>query len=407
MEGHVHSLSITLTPIYANFMDNTQTNDEVTATSWFTQYCQLIIATMIRQRRQGGSKRNADNNGDDEHYDAFAEQYNAVISNTLSSSRKSSNTSHTATLGILFTIGIAVLLLLFASPLLKGTSSADDRNLKLITVYPRSVSERIHTSEGQTELLVTDDNRDVVDVIRTTIGMINNLKRNRRKKGGIMGIVLGMVNFISSLGKPAENSQTGEVLVEAYDVLKMRQYLLKYGNQCLGDSGAENNILQRYDELVSSLKSTDEYDKKIGDASWNKVVQLFAWCQFANGDARGYVSHGLKGTGLQQHLENARLNGVGISAKQSTGSGEVNEVQYTPLFVMPAWNDDGSFRISNSIAKEILQSHLESTPTPKEEFRPLLFEIRDVDLQLAKERHGEWIFLTATTKKRVNASDSR
>ena len=202
-------------------MDNTQTNDEVTATSWFTQYCQLIIATMIRQRRQGGSKRNDDNNGDDEHYDAFAEQYNAVISNTLSSSRKSSNTSHTATLGILFTIGIAVLLLLFASPLLKGTSSADDRNLKLITVYPRSVSERIHTTEGQTELLVTDDNRDVVDVIRTTIGMINNLKRNRRKKGGIMGIVLGMVNFISSLGKPAENSQTGEVLVEAYDVLKM------------------------------------------------------------------------------------------------------------------------------------------------------------------------------------------
>ena len=94
-----------------------------------------------------------------------------------------------------------------------------------------------------------------------------------------MGIVLGMVNFISSLGKPAENSQTGEVLVEAYDVLKMRQYLLKYGNQCLGDSGAENKILQRYDKLVSSLKSTDEYDKKIGDASWNKVVQLFAWCQ--------------------------------------------------------------------------------------------------------------------------------
>lgn len=58
-------------------------------------------------------------------------------------------------------------------------------------------------------------------VMSTTIGMTNNLKRNRRKKGGIMGIVLGMVNFISSLGKPAENSQTGEVLVEAYDVLKM------------------------------------------------------------------------------------------------------------------------------------------------------------------------------------------
>ena len=63
---------------------------------------------------------------------------------------------------------------------------------------------------------MTDDNR-----MSTTIGMTNNLKRNRRKKGGIMGIVLGMVNFISSLGKPAENSQTGEVLVEAYDVLKM------------------------------------------------------------------------------------------------------------------------------------------------------------------------------------------
>ena len=112
-------------------------------------------------------------------------------------------------------------------------------------------------------------------------------------------------------------------------------------------------------------------DTVVLDVLWNRIIQLFTWCQFVNEDSHGYIAFGTsiigKDSTLQAKLEEARVNGVGIAMKYQSHDGDVNDdaisqqtiaddeggIHYSPLFVLP--HRDSS---SLDIAREILHSQL-------------------------------------------------
>ena len=94
-----------------------------------------------------------------------------------------------------------------------SNDSSKITDLKLITVYPRSLSSMIHEMDGQTELLVTDTNHNAINAIRQGIGMANSLqyitKGSKKKRKGIAGILLGISNYISSKMSGVDNNKEG------------------------------------------------------------------------------------------------------------------------------------------------------------------------------------------------------
>ena len=83
----------------------------------------------------------------------------------------------------------------------------------------------------------------------------------KRKKKGMAGILLGISNYITTLRSSsssndlnaAEGYIPGEIVLEAYDVIMIRNYLVDFGSNCSsnhpdGDvNNNENTITKRYD----------------------------------------------------------------------------------------------------------------------------------------------------------------
>ena len=375
-----------------------------------------MAASTIRQRRRrddeeenaNGVNNNNRNSYDDiEMMEIFAKHYNNATKHSRGIFGASSQCRFLALLLLFFTtiISTAIIIIQYRS-----SSHHDNtlirKDLKLITFYPHSLPHNlIHEMNGQTELLITNDNRNVVNAIRTSIGMANNLllvqynKNNnnqgrRRKKGGIVGVLLGISNFIANLIEEESSSSSsmkeeasiipGDVILEAFDKVKIRNYLVKYGGKCSSyhdhqdneheedDEDTYNTILLRYDELHTLMKEKATVDDNaLLDALWNRIIQLFTWCQFVNEDAQGYIAFDTsiigKDSTLQATLEEARVNGVGIAMKYQSHNGDNNDdnisqhlmaddeggIHYSPLLVLP--HCDSS---STDIAREILHSQL-------------------------------------------------
>jgi len=94
----------------------------------------------------------------------------------------------------------------------------------------------------------------------------NGNTRIRKRKKGIAGI-LGISNFITTLRSSSTNVEEegyilGEVVLEAYDEIMIRNYLVENGGKCSsnnhsdGEDGDEhineNTILKRYDEISAA-----------------------------------------------------------------------------------------------------------------------------------------------------------
>ena len=368
------------------------------------------MASTIRQRRRrddeeenaNGVNNNRNNDDDDiEMLEIFAKHYNDATKQSRGFFGASSQCPLLALLLLFFTIIISTAIIIIQY---RSSSHHDNtlirKDLKLITIYPHSLPHNlIHEMSGQTELLITNDNRNVVNAIRTSIGMANNLQYNknnnqgrRRKKGGIVGVLLGLSNFIANLIEEESSSMKeeasiipGDVILEAFDKVKIRNYLVKYGGRCSSyhdhqdneheedDEDTYNTILLRYDELHTLMKEKATVDDNaLLNALWNRIIQLFTWCQFVNEDAQGYIAFDTsiigKDSTLQATLEEARVNGVGIAMKYQSHDGDGDNddyisqqtiaddeggIHYSPLFVLP--HRDSS---SIDIAREILHSQL-------------------------------------------------
>jgi len=256
-----------------------------------------------------------------------------------------------------------------------SSTSGTQQNLVLVTFYPHAVSRRVNEYAGQTELLVTDDNRDVVDAIRTTIAMENNLKNSgrfnakirRKRKQGITGILLSFSNWISSFGDSGEENGKdflpGEVVLKSMDYREMREYLSDHGSRCFEskvlNDAMKNIVLHVFDKLVNRYENgvdTNEHSA----ASWNRAVQICAWCVMLNGDARGFIEHGTKikmkysSNDLNSILEDARISGAGIALKKSTTGDLSARYLLSPLFVLPADIHGDSTPDSTITAKDVL-----------------------------------------------------
>lgn len=253
--------------------------------------------------------------------------------------------------------GLVVILYIHFSSNANSSASEPNNNLKLITIYPWPLAATIHEIEGQTELLISNDNRESVGAIRTTIGMANSLRRKRRPKS----ILLKFTSFIARLGSEDSNKSDGDIELEPYGEVKIRQYLLDNGEKC------NDAIFQRYGELIDSIMSAGDDHERISSL-WAHAVSLFTWCQFANEDARGYITHG---TFLKSHhiLEESRLKGIGIIGDDTPSS---DEMHYSQLFVIPNRTRDFSM--------EVLHAYLTQSPFPDSMENPLLFGIHVRDL---------------------------
>ena len=246
----------------------------------------------------------------------------------------------------------------------------------------------------------TDDNRKAVSAIRTSIGMANNLRyngnkfRRKRRKGGVVGMLLGISNFIARRLSSNDGQDTslvpGEVVLDSYDDVKIRRYLVDHGEQCSqqhqqnSNNPIANSVLMRYDEVTASMTRIEDGKQQL-DALWNYATQLFSWCQLVNRDARGYLAHGTPirmmvgnsesdtTTSLQEMLEEARLKDIGIAVQQTTNDNDASQsadkkITYGPLFVLPG----GS--ASKDVARKILYSILEEDAPPSlMHANPLLF----------------------------------
>ena len=420
-----------------------------------------MSATSIRQRRRrddnayNNVKNNRNSNDDVEMMEIFTKHYNNAIHSggSIIFGAASPQCRLLALLLLFFTIIISTTFSIMQynkyssyhdSPLLR-------KDLKLITIYPHSLPHNlIHEMNGQTELLITNANQNVVNAIRTTIGMTNNLSGHnndnshtgrRRKKGGIVGLLLGLSNYIAHLLEEESSSSSsssssimkeeasstilpGDVILEAYDKVMVRNYLVKYGGKCSSyqddhqdnqheeeDGGRDtyNIILFRYDELHTLMEEASTVDDNIFlDALWNRIIQLFTWCQFVNEDAQGYIAFDTpiigKDSTLQAKLEEARVNGVGVAMKYSShDDGDKNDhisqqvitddgggVHYSPLFVLPR---DSS---SRDFAREILHSQLLQQistinhTTKQQRSNPLLlFEYTNGQIQKWSSMNGD------------------
>eukprot|EP00986_Skeletonema_menzelii_P002741 scaffold771_cov147-Skeletonema_menzelii.AAC.9 len=261
----------------------------------------------------------------------------------------------------LLLIGVGVVFLCSRA---NSAASEHSHNLKLITVYPWPIAATIHNIEGQTELLISNDNRKAVEAVRTTIKMANSLRRRKRHKS----LLLKFTNFIASLGSQDSNkSNNGDVELESYGEAKIRKYLLEHGEKCSGDNG--DAIVHRYVELIDSIVSAGDDNERI-NSIWAYAVNLFTWCQFANEDARGYVTHG---TFLKTHqiLEESRLTGVGIIGGDTPAT---DGMHYSQLFVIPSQTNDSS--ISRDLMTEMLHTYLTEFPFPASP-QKLLFGVHD------------------------------
>ncbi len=262
-------------------------------------------------------------------------------------------------LHLLIGFGLVVILYIQFSSKADSAASETNNNLKLITVYPWPAAATIHNIEGQTELLISNDNREAVAAIRTTIGMANSLRRKRRPKS----ILLKFTSFIARLsGSENRNNSDGDIELESYGEVKIRQYLLNHGEKC------HDAIFQRYAEIIDSIISAGDDHERI-NSLWVHAVSLFTWCQFANEDARGYIAHGtlLKSN---QILEESRLKGFGIIGDDAPSS---DEMHYSQLFVTPNRTGD--------LSMEVLQAYLTRSPFPDSQQNPLLFGIHVGDLE--------------------------
>ena len=346
------------------------------------------MSSLLRQRHSHHHSNN----------ETHKDELNAAgnITTTTTYNAKSKSAFHKISLWPLL-IGIALVVILCLQMSSKTSSATSERknDLKIITVYPWPIAATIHHIEGQTELLISNDNREAVGAIRTTIGMANSLRRRRRHKS----ILLKFTSFIASLGSQDSNKSDGDIELESYGEAKIREYLLERGEKCLVDN--DNTVFHRYGELIDLIVSAGDNDKKRINSLWDDVTSLFTWCQFANEDARGYIKHG---TFLKTHqmLEESRLKGIGIIRDDTTSTGGMH---YSQLFIIPIQTNDAS--MSRDLSMEILHSYLtESSPrdsftnSPKE---TLLFGIHDGDLgQWTSERwihndgglDGDWLLLT-------------
>ena len=294
---------------------------------------------------------------------------------------------------LLIGAGLVVILCTQFSSSSRSNSAASEQNynLKLITVYPWPIAANIHNIEGQTELLISNDNREAVEAVRTSIKMANSLRRRRRHKN----LLLKFTNFIASLGSQDgnESKNNGDVELESYGEAKIRQYLLEHGEKCLGDNG--DAIYQRYAELIDSIMSVGDDNERI-NSLWDHAVNLFTWCQLANEDTRGYITHGtfLK---TQQILDESRLKGVGIFADDTPAT---DGMHYSQLLVIPSQTaNDAS--ISRDSSMEMIHTYLTESPSPPSP-QELLVGVHDRVLeQWTSERYqhtdgridGDWLIL--------------
>ena len=186
----------------------------------------------------------------------------------------------------------------------------------------------------------------------------------------------------------------------------------------------ENTVLRQFDQLTAhTTTTTNNHDKRLQDATWNRAVHLFVWCNIANGHARGYVAHGTEirpsvvdTSRLHELLEDARLNGGGIVARQNRNdlAAEAGDGVHhrTPLFVSP--QDEAS----RNEAMEILSSYVHTPASFEEAASPIspsmLLELEIGNTWLPKlhqtkeypdagnnVRDGSWLFLEMLPKRRA------
>ena len=293
---------------------------------------------------------------------------------------------------LLLGFGLVVILCTQLSSRSNSAASEQNYNLKLITVYPWPIAGTIHNIEGQTELLISNDNREAVEAVRTSIKMANSLRRRRRHKN----LLLKFTNFIASLGSQDNNESknNGDVELESYGEVKIRQYLLEHGEKCSGDN--DYAIYQRYAEIIDSIMSAGDDNERI-NSLWAHAVNLFTWCQLVNEDTRGYITHGtfLK---TQQILDESRLKGVGIFADDAPTTGGMH---YSQLFFIPSQTTNDASVVSRDLSMEMLHTYLTESPSPPST-QELLFGVHDRVLeQWTSERYqhsdgridGDWLIL--------------
>jgi len=397
----------------------------------------MPASSSLRQRRSRRDEENADAynadniNSEEDEMELFAKHYKqATANNSISQCRM-----------VLFIL-IGIIILAFTFVILQYNSSQQTLNysnssrskhrqdLKLITIYPHQITSQINKLKSQTELLITDSNREAINAIRIGIAMSNNLhshhdrksnnngSRIRKRKKGVVGILLGISNYITSLRSSSSNVDVnveegyipGEVVLEAYDEIMIRNYLVEFGSRCSsnhsdgedGDvhSSKENTILKRYDEISTLIQTRDDTDM-YKDTLWNHIIQLFTLCQFINNDARGYIAFNttiskpiggkdMTKVSIQERLEECRLNGVGMMVKQSDDdtdslhmmeNGE-DSLHYASLFVIPSEEAarDEARKMLHKRLEEDIPSLATATATSRQS-KSLLFEISDDQLQ--------------------------
>lgn len=355
-------------------------------------------------------RRHASEQIEDPEYVRFLEKYNNVVSPHHPYGNASSRS-----VGRFISIAGAVAIICIITIANKGGSSSlgTQQNLVLVTFYPQAVSRRVREYAGQTELLVTDENRDVVDAIRTTIAMENNLKNSgrfnaknkRRRKQGITGILLSFSNWISSFGDSGEENGndflSGEVVLNAMDYRGMREYLANHGSRCfeskMQNDAMTNIVLHIFDKLVNKYENGVDKNELSG-ASWNRAIQICAWCLMLNGDARGFIQHGTKikvknsSNDLNSILEDARISGAGMALKQSTTADLSAQYLLSPLFVLPADIHGNPTPDSTMTAKDVLAWLIEfpsNIPFPNEAPRSLSESIshKEITIDKSTNRH--------------------
>lgn len=264
-----------------------------------------------------------------------------------------------------------------------ATTQDKNNNLKLITIYPWQIAKTIHRIEGQTELLISNDNREGVEAVRTSIAMANSLRRKRRHRN----LLLRITNVIAAISTSRQSgsvddtsSNNGDVELEAYGEAKMREYLLEHGEKCSfdddhrgkssGGGSISSDIIQLIDLIYSS---NNEVNNEIeNNFVWDVVIRLFTWCQISNGHARGYITHGTF-LNMQHVLEDCRLKGVGVIADTAQS---MNGLHYSPLFIIPiqSENNDGA-QSSRDVSLQSLQSYLAMWRTTVDSSPPMSFAV--------------------------------